>query len=396
MVLIFLSFSAFNYVVDPYGIHQFFKKEGFNLNKPAMKSHLRMSKAYAVRNQKPKSIILGTSRAEFGLDPDHEGFIYFPTYNLNLSGGNTYEMLRYFQHANAVSDIKQTILALDFFQFDINNQNSPDFSEERLAVDILGNPTNFMPMNDILDSLFAFDTLISSIDTVFSQTEKPTYLRNGLLDPTTTRRVKLLDIIGQRRLFLNNEERYFKKTYKNFSLEIPDKNLNSLEHYRQLLSIAYKTNMDLRILINPAHARQLETLYQSDLWEIFEFWKTKLTEINEMEARISNKQPYPIWDFSGFNIYTTETVPSIYDLKSRMQWYWESSHFKKELGDKVLNTVLFNQFDQMEVESFGVKINSSNIYLHNSSVRENHKVWKNKNPQDVKEIKNLNNLEMNY
>ena len=103
-----------------------------------------------------------------------------------------------------------------------------------------------MPLNDILDSLFAFDTLVRSFDTVLSQSEKPTYLSNGLLDPTTTTRVKLLDIIGQRQLFLNNEERYFRKTYKNFSLEIQEKNLSSLDHYRQLLSIAYKRNIDLK------------------------------------------------------------------------------------------------------------------------------------------------------
>ena len=71
-----------------------------------MQSHLRMAKAYQVRLQKPRAIILGTSRAEFCLDPDHPGFSHRPTYNLNLSRGNFYEILRYFQHVDAVTELE--------------------------------------------------------------------------------------------------------------------------------------------------------------------------------------------------------------------------------------------------------------------------------------------------
>jgi hypothetical protein len=307
-----------------------------------------------------------------------------------LSGGNSYEMLRYFQHANAVNEIKQVVLALDFFQFDVNNANSPDFSEFRLAVDRFGNfSSQSMPFNDIFDSLFSLDALIDSFDTLISQSSKPTYLSNGLLDPTTTRRVKMMDITGQRPLFINNEERYLRKTYQDFSLELPKKNLSSLENYKHLLSIAYEKGMDLKIIINPVHARQLETVFQSGLWEKFEDWKYQLTKINEKEARLSTKKAFLIWDFSGFNHYTTESVPSLGDKTSRMSWYWESSHFTKELGDKVLDQVLLSNFDKKESHSFGVLINSMNIQFHNKTIREGQKLWRDKNPKDVKEIENL-------
>jgi hypothetical protein len=392
---IFLSIAALNLLVDPYGIYNLVKKDGFNFNKPAIKSHLRMSKAYSVRYIKPKSIILGTSRAEFGLDPDHIGFVFLPTYNLNLSGGNSYEMLRYFQHVNAVNEIKQVILALDFFQFDVNNLNSPDFSESRLATDKFGNlSSQSMPLNDIFDSLFSLDALTDSFDTLISQSSKPIYLSNGLIDPTTLRRVKMMDITGQRQLFLNNEERYLRKTYQDFSLELPKKNLSSLENYRHLLSIAYEKGMDLKIIINPVHARQLETISQSGLWEKFEDWKYQLVRINEKEARLYTKQAFPIWDFSGFNHYTTERVPFLDDKTSRMSWYWESSHFTKELGDKVLDQVLLNNFDKKESNHFGILINSKNIVLHNRSIRESQKLWRDKNFKDVKEIENLSRIKI--
>ena len=152
--------------------------------------------------------------------------------------------------------------------------------------------------------------------------------------------------------------------------------------------------MDLKIIINPVHARQVETISQSGLWEKFEDWKYQLVRINEKEARLSTKQAFQIWDFSGFNHYTTEHVPVLGDRTSRMSWYWESSHFTKELGDKVLDQVLLNNFDKKESNRFGILINSKNIVFHNKTIRESQKLWRDKNSTDVKEIENLSRIKI--
>ena len=247
---LFTFFSILNLIVDPYGIHNLVRKEGFNLNKPSIQTHLRMAKAYSVRQLKPQSIILGTSRAEFGLDPSHPELKFQPSYNLNLSGGNAYEMYRYFQHTNEVSNLKQIVLALDFFQFDINNKNSPDFREDRLSINYSGELNKIeMPWEDIFDSLFSLDAFLDSLSTLMEQGERPIYLDNGLIDATTTRRVKLMPITGQRQLFLNNEKRYFNKTYKGFELGVSAEGTSSLENFRLLIAMAYKENLELHILI---------------------------------------------------------------------------------------------------------------------------------------------------
>ncbi len=387
---LFTFFSILNLIVDPYGIHNLVRKEGFNLNKPSIQTHLRMAKAYSVRQLKPQSIILGTSRAEFGLDPSHPELKFQPSYNLNLSGGNAYEMYRYFQHTNEVSNLKQIVLALDFFQFDINNKNSPDFREDRLSINYSGELNKIeMPWEDIFDSLFSLDAFLDSLSTLMEQGERPIYLDNGLIDATTTRRVKLMPITGQRQLFLNNEKRYFNKTYKGFELGVSAEGTSSLENFRLLIAMAYKENLELHILINPAHARQFETIYQSGLWDDFQFWKIQLVKLNEREAALADKKPYPIWDFSGFNQFTTESVPEASDKVSRMLWYWESSHFKTELGNLVLTKVLGKNDRKKNENPFGVLINSRNIESHNEKINADRRRWRENNYQDVIEIESL-------
>ena len=69
-----LAVCIFNYFVDPYWIYQTARIEGVNKNKPVFEKHIRLSRAHVVNKLKPSGIILGTSRAEFGIDPNHSGW----------------------------------------------------------------------------------------------------------------------------------------------------------------------------------------------------------------------------------------------------------------------------------------------------------------------------------
>ncbi len=121
-----------NWLVDPYGLFNSPKFVGINALKPEFSA--RMVKAYAVRDVKPRAIVLGTSLAELGIDPEHAGWSYQPTYNLGLEGANTYEMLRYFQHSENIQPLKQVLLFWDFLSFSDEQVNEVDFSEARLSV----------------------------------------------------------------------------------------------------------------------------------------------------------------------------------------------------------------------------------------------------------------------
>jgi hypothetical protein len=113
-------------------------------------------------------------------------------------------------------------------------------------------------------------------------------------------------------------------------------------------------------------------------------------QINEQEAAKSGEELLPIWDFSGYNSYTAEKVPPLGDVNTEMQWYWESSHYKKELGDLVLDRVFGHQEPGRTVNpDFGVLLASENIELHLQQVRNDRQKWRTSFPEDVQEIELL-------
>ena len=77
-----------------------------------------------------------------------------------------------------------------------------------------------------------------------------------------------------------------------------------------------------------------------------------------------NKIPFRIMDFSVYHYFTSEMVPLKPEIA--MQYYWESSHYKKELGDIVLDRLL----DISPYKDFGIELNSQNIDNHIQKLRD--------------------------
>jgi len=95
--LILIVVAAINLVVDPYGIFRLIDAPGFNSVKPAAPSRGPMVKAYQVQRVQPKTLILGNSRAELGLDPNHPAWPQTarPVFNAALPGTGTDTSLRF-------------------------------------------------------------------------------------------------------------------------------------------------------------------------------------------------------------------------------------------------------------------------------------------------------------
>ncbi|MBT6050167.1 MAG: hypothetical protein HOG49_25505, partial [Candidatus Scalindua sp.] len=142
------------------------------------------------------------------------------------------------------------------------------------------------------------------------------------------------------------------------------------------------------------HARQSETIVARGIWNDFEKWKRKLVELNEQVALEQNRELFPIWDFSGYNSYTTESVTENGDKESTMQWYWESSHYKKELGDLVLDRIFnYKHPDRVVNDDFGVLLNSDTIEPHLRQIRNDQLLWRQSYTEDVAEIEALKEYE---
>ncbi|MBK7463826.1 MAG: hypothetical protein IPJ50_14630 [Betaproteobacteria bacterium] len=87
--------------------------------------------------------------------------------------------------------------------------------------------------------------------------------------------------------------------------------------------------------------------------QFFADWKRLVVGIAEINSDQGGK--VEVWDFSGVSPETLEAIPTRGDRKTHLNYYWEAGHFKKELGNLVIDRLLGKQND------FGIKLDSGNI-----------------------------------
>lgn len=386
-VMLLCAIGGINGIVDPFGRFGWVQLEGINQLKPAFERNPLMSKAFHSVTQQPDSVLLGTSRANQGYDPSNAAWQAAAErpYNLGTPAADIYRMKRYFQHIQARSNVKQLILALDFRSFNAYDQNlannkAIDNGEVYLSVDEYGQRKLFYGLTQVMPSLLSKDALLASFYTVSHQSPdgNRTYFPNGFKfrnpDHFTPRRRFLYGAGRSVGVYLARPNRAHSYGY---SFVDETSGYSTLEDYRQILQMAYQNGVDVRIVINPSHAYLLEVIHAIDLWPTFEAWKRSLLTINLEEAEASNAEPFPLWDFCDYSSLATQAVP-----ETRQQWdrtpqlFWEITHFKPAVGDRILQTIFANAPSanasptQSTPTGFGKRLTPATLESHLEAVRD--------------------------
>lgn len=341
--VIICTVSLFNYIVDPYGLY----KNNFLPNKPKDYEYMRLVKLLKLEELKPNSIVIGTSRAEIAIDPAHKYFKK-PSYNLANAGLSLYEAKYYLEEAIKQENLNNVLLVLDWRMFNDVMKKIPDFE-------------TYFANRNIYKYLFNFDVLQDSIFTIENQDMKSFYNSNGVMTEEYMR--ALININGGHYNIMKIEE---KKYYKNISSNniYKDTGMSSFEDFRTILELCYRNKINLDIVFGPSHIRQWEAFDYYKNIETWYKWKKDVVLFVEKIADEQEKTPYRIMDFSIYHELTAETVPT--NPKEEMKYHWEASHYKKELGDILLDRLL----DISEYKDFGVELNSQNINKHIQNLRE--------------------------
>ena len=119
--------------MDPYYAFGTPNFPGINAVRPLYESHVPVVKPYQVRRIKPDAIILGSSRAEVGLDPQHPGWAAKNVFNYGLPSATSYEVMLAFLDAQSGGQLKQAVVGLDFFGFNSFFPRNREYLEARFS-----------------------------------------------------------------------------------------------------------------------------------------------------------------------------------------------------------------------------------------------------------------------
>lgn len=353
-----LSLGLFNFAVDPYGVLNSPSIPKFNKSKPEMITHERMFKAIEITRLKPQVILLGSSRTQWGLDPNNAVLskTNLKAYNLGFSGANMYEVMRYFQHVlTNQPELKTVVIGLDFFMFRENNPPQADFLESRLD-------KKNITQQEFVNILFSFDAFSSSQKTLQKNLDLsyPNYqISNGLF------------LIDNRKALPGSSKEFTKwikpafQAYQNYKISE-----ESLKQFKDVIQVCQQKGINFKVFISPSHAIEGEAIQMVGSWPQFEQWKRELVKIA------------PVWDFSGYNSVTGEPI------RNEMKNYIDNSHYRKEVGDVILNR-LFNQKVETVPADFGILMTPDNIESHLAKIRANRAAWAKSNPDAVKLMQQL-------
>jgi hypothetical protein len=355
-VTILVAVAVFDAVVDPYDIIGSPRIQGFNLLKSEAGTHTQLTKQYQVERVRPGAVILGTSRAQVALDPGNRVWpeAVRPVYNFGTPGANLPTLYRELQDAGSLGSVKLAVITLDFENF-LLADTKPDLTSEedqRMLVTADGKPNTARPRRRAEDLVFAtlnLGVFEDSVATVIDQHKKyvPDVTPEGRWTEAAFEEAVSTD--GYYELFRRKEASYAQLNAQVASRLIDKPNPTAgLDAVRHMLDYCRAHDIRPLLIIPPYHADLLEIFDKASLWARFENWKRDLVWQSEQYSGMG--MPVPLWDFSGYDRYSTETVPAKGDRHAVVNWFWEVGHFKRALGDLMLRRVFVGEPPDLGVE----------------------------------------------
>ncbi|HEY5293665.1 MAG TPA: hypothetical protein VIJ43_15270 [Burkholderiales bacterium] len=387
VALLGAALAGFNALIDPYGYFDPPTLSGVNELPLGFNHRPLLAKSLAVSELRPAAIILGNSRAEAAYDPQHPAITLRPAYNLAIGGAGLSMLHRYFLETLAAGGLRQVILALDLTMFDpAANAADPDL-DAVLLTDATGRPEGGARKWRRL--VFTLLSGTTSSDSWWSTTHqgKPVaiYSRSGL-------REEAYDIAqveregGPRRASLRVEASFLAGTLRDVeSASFRASYATTLAALQEIVDLSARRGIQLKLIINPIHARQNYALDAAGLWPLYENWKRDLVAAAQRSPR---PELVSLWDFSGVSSCTAENLPPHANAASTMRWYRESSHFRRVLGNRVLDRV-FGRPDDGACPGLGQRLEPATLAAALEAQRAALRDWVETHAADAAEIEDL-------
>ncbi|WP_428485654.1 hypothetical protein [Rhodopila sp.] len=362
-----------NLLVDPYEVFGTPRIAGISAYKPAAKNHSMLAKTYQIARVHPVTVLIGSSSTHIGIDAADPAWplAMRPVYNYGIPGGYaTSTSLSTLREAIALGGVRNAIVFLDFQNFFVPEQPAPqqpatsqgedDRRFHWLANDARNPNREAQVADDMFLSLATMGALTDSVTTVISQ-RNPTLL-NLAPDGSSTeadfinaaRNDGMHDLFAQKDAFEAARARGLAQVMARWHGPLPN-----LGIVVDMMALAQTHDVKLTLVITPHHADALELYWRNGLWPRVEQLKTELAALAASKGR-----NVVLWDFMDYSRFSTEAVPPQGDRRTPMRWFWEPTHFKKQLGRIMIGRVI-----GAGAPDFGAVLTPETVAARNDAVR---------------------------
>jgi hypothetical protein len=327
--------AAANALIDPYRLFGFFEKKSVNDKKPRPFAQLDLIKLSRALAMKPDCLILGNSRADIGFDPQHSYFSTCKTsYNLAVPGMGTEDVAAFVRvlRTEKVS-FKKVVFAIDYFDFMSTGRPSMSVDSRMSSFD------TWARYRLLSNALITSNALNDSAKTLMlGRGANAATVRADGLNPFEDY-VGLVateghfDLFRQRGIQIAKRLRETRENVNPPSLQSHPR----MRAFEELLSFAKEGQYSFDVVVYPYHAQIHQLMSKLGHLESHEYFKSLIEGKVAAAANAGAKTRF--FDFSVVNSFTAEGIPVRGDVRTKMNWFWEAGHFKKELGDVLLNTM---------------------------------------------------------
>lgn len=320
------GFLAATVIIDPYDYWGTPRREGINLYKPKVHSHLKIAKTGQYLRQKPRTVLAGNSRVDVGLDPQDAAWpaAFQPVYNFGLPGEGMASVIETLTAAMARHRPERVYLGVDFFDFLVPEDQWSGFDGAALPPRQARLPAR---LKGLAGTTVSLDALVDSVLTLVEQGEvHPADTRANGFTPLENYHGHVARE-GHAALFEQRTRETVERLLtrpRRMAWPGPGRN-PAWARLEQFLAFARAQGVTVVLFTYPYHAELLETLRQTGRMEDLKQWHVRL-------AALAAREGVPLWSFLGYNRQTMEAVPRPGDYTTRMRWYWEAGHFKPALG----------------------------------------------------------------
>lgn len=382
--LIAALFAGFNAWVNPYLLFDTARIPGFNARKPAVETRERLMKSYEALRRPARTLVIGSSRTDLGLDPGTAAWPeeLRPVYNLSLVGSGTETGLRFAQHMLAgrapSAPVPDTlVVGLDFENFLVSPKASekPSAATAELEARLLllpdGQPNPQRTQQVLLDhvaGLLSLDALFDSAQTLAANRRgpQPDLESNGHLSEGRFQQWAQTD--GFSTLFNQKNAQALQSLAHRQLGGVDGAPVTLPSRIKPLIEFAALNRMKLVLAIQPSHASRLDMLAHLGYWTAYEHWKRALCA-EVAGARQSGKE-VSLWDFGGYEAPMQEAVPAPGDRQSRMRWFWDPVHYNAALGELMIRAMFSEGSPAPDAAtSIGVLLTPRNLEARLQQVR---------------------------